>query len=111
MLFNPSWLQPRVPCDKQSRKLGLPELRQAVLDSLRTGFYLRVLEPGVVTAGDELQLLARPRPEYSVEYVNACLHRDEGGPQVWAQLAEVPELSRAWQGYFRKRMATATTGR
>ena len=43
---------PRMPCGKQERKLGLPGFLKRTIDSLRTGFYLRVLRPWTVNAGD-----------------------------------------------------------
>jgi MOSC domain-containing protein YiiM len=49
--------QPRIPCRKLSAKLSRPSFARTFLESRRVGFYLRVLEPGVVAAGDEIFLL------------------------------------------------------
>src|ERR1700751_4572902 len=43
---------PRGPCWKQERKLGLDGFLKRTIDSMRTGFYLRVLQTGIVSAED-----------------------------------------------------------
>ena len=46
--------KPRAPCFKMGLKAGSPAFVRDMLESRRLGFYLRVLEEGVVGAGDEL---------------------------------------------------------
>ena len=41
---------PRGPCSKQERKLGLPGFLKRTIDSMRTGFYLKVLQSGIVSS-------------------------------------------------------------
>lgn len=85
--------QPRIPCFKQARALGLPDGVALAVASGRTGFYLRVLREGDVQAGDVLVLTARPHPWATVTEVNRVLHharRDAGGR---ARLAALPELA------------------
>lgn len=87
---------PRYPCSKQERKLQLPGFLRRTLDTMRTGFYLRVLTPGVVQAGDELILEQRPHPELTIERVNACVHRALD-PAFAHELLAVPELAAGWK--------------
>lgn len=47
--------QPRIPCSKLSAAVGVPEFHKRFLESGRTGFYLRVLQEGVVKAGDSIR--------------------------------------------------------
>lgn len=90
---------PRGPCWKQERRLGLPEWVRRTIETLRTGYYLRVLEPGVVTVGDALRLEERPHPELTAHLANAAaygaLDEDECR-RVARRLAEVPELDPDW---------------
>jgi MOSC domain-containing protein YiiM len=51
----------RTPCFKLNVKMGLPHAVRLMDQSGATGFYLRVLESGVVTAGDAVQMLPGPR--------------------------------------------------
>jgi MOSC domain-containing protein YiiM len=90
---------PRYPCTKQERKVGLPGFHRRTIDTLRTGFYLRVLEPGTVCAGDAWALVERPHPGYTVERINACGHREFDS--AFAQAAhDLPELAAVWKYIF-----------
>lgn len=54
--------KPRSPCSTLNRVWGSSQLAAAIGRSARTGWYLRVLEPGLVQAGDVWQL-ERPAVE------------------------------------------------
>src|SRR3546814_10266649 len=54
------------PCWKPAHRLGRPALVAEIVKTRRCGWYYRVLEPGVVVAGDVLKLEARPYPDWTV---------------------------------------------
>jgi MOSC domain-containing protein YiiM len=58
--------QRRPPCVKLARFHQRPDLPRRVLKTGRTGWYLRVLEPGLVEAGEALTLIDRPAPDQPV---------------------------------------------
>lgn len=58
--------QPRSPCWKIDRRLGVPEASRFVEAAGVTGWYYRVLEPGGIAAGDAIELLERPSPDLSL---------------------------------------------
>jgi MOSC domain-containing protein YiiM len=66
---------PRGPCSKQERMLGLDGFLKRTIDSMRTGFYLRVLEPGMVNTGDHWELESRFNDAVSVNLVNQGAYR------------------------------------
>lgn len=82
---------PRYPCFKQERKVGLPNFLARTKETLRSGFYLRVLEEGEVTVGDRLLLVARSQPNLTIARLNRHLHH-QFDPALADQLATVPEL-------------------
>jgi MOSC domain-containing protein YiiM len=87
---------PRFPCMKQERKLQLAAFHKRTLETLRTGFYLRVLTPGTVQAGDVWLLEARPHADLTLHAINVCAHHTFD--KVLAQrLLETPELSAGWK--------------
>ena len=87
---------PRFPCWKQERKLGLPSFLERTIATMRTGFYVRVLTPGAVAAGDALILESRPNPRLSVCEVNRSIHRsDDNG--LATSLLKTPELAESWK--------------
>lgn len=47
--------QPRAPCFKLAIKMGTPNAIQLCLHSAMTGFYFRVIEEGMVEAGDTIE--------------------------------------------------------
>jgi MOSC domain-containing protein YiiM len=53
--------EPRHPCFKLNAKLGFPHASKMMIQSGYSGFYLRVVETGLLQAGDEITLLAGPR--------------------------------------------------
>lgn len=93
----------RVPCETQARKIGRPDWVKLTLKELRTGFYMRVLEPGVVCAGDALNLVERPNPGCSIHALTSCYY-DEFDPDVARQFASMPELPSKWQERFAKKL-------
>ena len=87
---------PRFPCAKQDRKLELPDLMKRTAETLRTGFYLRVLSPGVVEAGDVWVLEDRPQPELTLDDANACVHH-AFDRKLAERLLSAPELAEGWK--------------
>ena len=72
---------PRLPCSKVDQKFGGTFTARGVrAQCARTGWggiFLRVLEGGSVQAGDDLQLVARPHPTWSLKRVSELLYGDE----------------------------------
>lgn len=94
---------PRIPCSKQERKIRLPGFHQQTLASLRTGFYLRVLVPGMVQVGDDLVLEERLHPEFTLYSINECGLKTFD-PNFAEQAGKIPELAAGWKKVFlRKR--------
>jgi MOSC domain-containing protein YiiM len=60
----------RTPCFKLNVKMGLPHAARLMEQSGHTGFYLRVLQPGIIAAGDAVTVLAGPR-QRSIAEINA----------------------------------------
>ena len=54
--------QPREPCWKPARRWQVKNLAARILETGRTGFYGRTLQPGPVQAGDSLRLQQRAYP-------------------------------------------------
>ena len=48
---------PRIPCSKLATKMGDPGFVKRFSEARRPGVYCRVIEPGTVQAGDEVELI------------------------------------------------------
>lgn len=89
--------QPRQPCANISRRWGIEHLTARVLETGRTGWYLRVLDEGDVTAGMPVVLIDRPAPEWPIDHVQAVMRHRRRDPEAAANLAACPLLSPRWR--------------
>lgn len=65
--------QGRQPCWKQAHRLGSAMVVATMVRTRRCGWYYRVLETGVASAGDTLRLIERPHPGWNVARVIGLL--------------------------------------
>lgn len=89
--------QPRQPGWKLARRwraIGLPKRMAA---ARRTGWYLAVVEPGQLEAGDPLELLDRPCPEWTVERCLDVLYDRDRHRHLARGLYGCPWLGAAWR--------------
>ena len=96
--------QPRAPCWKLGRKWERLDLPKLVLREGRTGWYFRVLQPGIVAPGGTLQLRDRPYPSWTIAEVNRLAYakkRDRLQNERRA-LAECPALADVWRPSLRE---------
>lgn len=95
--------QPRMPCYKLGRRWQRAQLPQEAMNNGRTGFYLRVLEPGEVGPGDELVLQERPLPDWTVAQVNNAMYVHKADAALADTLGRLPLLAEDWRSPFRRR--------
>ena len=95
--------QGRQPCWKQAHRLGDKRVVAAMVKSGRTGWYYRVIEEGIVAAGDTLIQIARVHPEWSVERVTGIVvaGRERDATTLRA-LAGLHELAKGWRARMAK---------
>lgn len=58
--------QGRQPCWKLDHRFGGANVLAGVVNSRRPGWYYRVIEEGEAAAGDTLELVGRPHPEWTI---------------------------------------------
>jgi MOSC domain-containing protein YiiM len=97
--------QPRQPCWKMGRRWSIPDLPKQVIQNGRSGWYLRVLSNGELAAGTPIELVSRPRPTWTVARANRLLYHENDNVGLLEELANVPELSRAWREELLERIA------
>jgi len=99
--------QPRVPCFKLGIRLADNGMPKRFAQSLRTGFYLRVLEQGTIEAGDTVDVVAHGHGRLSIRTLfDAYLKPDDpAARRTLARALEVPELSAAWRVHITQRLA------
>jgi MOSC domain-containing protein YiiM len=70
------------------------------VDSGRTGFYLRVLEEGIVKAGDSLLLVENDLSRVSIAFANQIFHHDRKNLEGIEKVLSVSALSASWRISF-----------
>jgi MOSC domain-containing protein YiiM len=96
--------QPRAPCWKLGRRWNRLDMPKLVVQSGRTGWYLRVLDTGDVESGDALTLVERPYPRWTIDAVNSVAygHGVVADIEAARELAGCPALAAAWRGKLGK---------
>lgn len=89
--------QPRSPCWKLDVRFGTQGLAQRVQELQRCGWLYRVLQPGSIAVGARLELVQRPRPEFSVAAVMRAATAEHCDADYLRALATLPELSPNWR--------------
>lgn len=97
--------QARQPCWKLNHRFGHAGMSRAVQQSLRTGWYYRVLEEGEVRAGESLVLAGRPYPAWTLQRLLRVLYVDRLGYAALAEMAELPPLAENWRRLAAQRVA------
>jgi len=94
--------QPRVPCFKLEHKMGIKGFIKTFMQANRTGFYLKVLEPGEVGAGDDIELVKQGEPKMTVAEIFHLLYFDKSNREKAAEALKIDALSPGWRGSFEK---------
>jgi MOSC domain-containing protein YiiM len=85
--------QPRQPCFKFALYFSDNRLPKAMVRSGRAGWYYRVLEPGAIGAGDAIELVDRPQPEFPFARLVAIVNRGQATREELAALAAASGLA------------------
>jgi len=102
--------QPRMPCAKLAGKNEAKMLPRVMANVGYTGFYMRVLSEGVVTAGDGFGL-ERAHPErITIADVNSIIYEKSYDVALIERLAELPEFSEVGRAMFARRLERQSRG-
>jgi MOSC domain-containing protein YiiM len=98
--------QGRQPCWRLNLRFGQPQMARWVQQSGRTGWYYRVVEPGFVAPDDELQLLFRPYPGWTIRRLLRVLYEERLSYGDLEAIAGLRELAPSWRALARSRLET-----
>lgn len=99
--------EPRVPCYKLAMRMGAgDDFSQKFLHSGRVGFYLRVLTPGHLAAGDPIERIQCDIDAPSIEeFVRVTLSGKRTIDEL-RSVAMAPDLSEGWRATIRTMIST-----
>ncbi|KAI0179584.1 PK beta-barrel-protein domain-containing protein-like protein [Hypoxylon sp. FL1284] len=95
---------PRQPCFKLNHRFQLKNFAPNTFKKSRTGWYYRVLHEGTVQAGDEIRLVQRNWPKWTIERVQEYLHRTLDDAAMNEELAAVTDMGDESRKAFEKRV-------
>ncbi|WP_426393843.1 MOSC domain-containing protein [Ralstonia sp. R-29] len=96
--------QLRQPCWKLNDRFGTRDMARRVQHTGRTGWYYRVLEGGTLRAGDTLEWLERPWPQWSLARVLDVLYRNMLDRAALETMLALP-LTPSWRKLVEGRLA------
>jgi MOSC domain-containing protein YiiM len=94
--------KPRQPCSTLARRHQLRDLVARVLENGRSGWYLRVLREGALQAGQPIQVVARPHPEWPVRRAARVMVERARDRESAAELSRCPALAPDWRATLAK---------
>jgi MOSC domain-containing protein YiiM len=68
-----------------------------------------VVKPGEIAAGTPIELVSRPRPTWTIARASKLLYHEPDNVPDMEDLANLPELSRAWREELFERIARRGT--
>lgn len=95
--------QPRSPCFKLGIRMNDDQFPARFAAANRTGFYLRVLQEGHVSAGDPIERIRHHADSLNVRDVFRLRH-DSGTRTEYERAVHLPGLSPSWRAAFEKRL-------
>jgi MOSC domain-containing protein YiiM len=96
--------EPRLPCYKLGIRFGRTDMVKRFLVSRRTGFYLAVVRPGIVEAGDAFERVHRPDHGIAVADLTRVYAFDRDDAITVQRILQIEELSAGWRDYFREQL-------
>jgi len=97
--------QPRWPCFKLALHRGRADIQNRLRANGRTGWYLRVLEPGEVVVGSDIDVVQRDHARLSVTDAHHAMgdrHLEQRA--LVEALAHHPHLAAEWRDPLRERL-------
>jgi ferredoxin-NADP reductase/MOSC domain-containing protein YiiM len=93
--------QPRVTCYRLGMRMEESRMAALLVAQGKTGFYVRVLEEGLVGAGDEIIKIADGPELMTVADIDALLYLPGHARKDIERALRIPALSPGWQASFR----------
>ena len=102
--------QPRVTCYRVGIRMDEPRMASLLVSHRRPGFYFRVLEEGLIGAGEEIIKVADGPEHVSVAEVDALLYLPGHPRDSLERALRIPALSPGWKSSLNALLVQPGTG-
>lgn len=99
--------QPRTPCHKLAYQFDRPDIIKAFWKAGRSGFYLSVVEEGVIQAGDDILIRQTAHPRITIAQLLALLREATVDLDLVRRAIECETLPEPWKISLRERFSEA----
>ncbi len=99
-------LHPRIPCAKLDARMGF-KFSRMFLNSRRVGYYLRVVRPGTVSAGDPAVLLDRDEDAPTIDELLRATFLEYWDVEALEALTATRPLLAGWRQLAREKLGRA----
>jgi Uncharacterized protein conserved in bacteria len=96
--------QPRVTCYRVGMRMQEPRMANLLVAHRRPGFYFRVIEEGLIGAGDAITK-EREGSGMTVAEIDALLYLPGKSPAKLKRATQIPALSKGWRQSFDELLA------
>ncbi|MEC6830845.1 MOSC domain-containing protein [Photobacterium toruni] len=98
--------QPRQPCFKLNHRFKEPTIARYSQNNSKTGWFYRVLQAGDINLNDELKIIERPYPQWTIAKVQHYLYTATNDIAAITALTKLPELGTEVKQVFQRRLVT-----
>ncbi|HVX35320.1 MAG TPA: MOSC domain-containing protein [Hyphomicrobium sp.] len=98
--------QGRQPCWKLNARFDVSDMALRVQRTGFTGWYYRVIENGFIDVGDELVLVDRLSPDWTIRRMWRAFYVDTMNLDELTAMSELTHLSESWRAQARRRLKT-----
>lgn len=102
--------QPRVTCYRLGIRMEVPEMAALLVAHGRPGFYMRVLEEGLVQSGETIEMVAAASHRLTISEVDALLYKPDHPIDRLELAIDNPALSLGWRRSFEKLKEAGLSG-
>lgn len=88
--------QPRIPCRTFAGFWQRPTLIKEFMAAGRPGTYLRIIQEGEITAGNEIKIISKPNHAITIADLYAAKNGDRSKVQEIADVKELSQRYREW---------------
>ncbi|MEO9248457.1 MOSC domain-containing protein [Citricoccus nitrophenolicus] len=103
--------QSRRPCWKLSSRWGVPDLARRVQATGRTGWYLRVLTPAPLAAGQRMRLVDRAPGAVDLAALSRVMTVDKDDLRAAERVLASPGVPDSWRSALQRRLELRRAGR
>ena len=96
--------EPRIPCWRLGVRMNDKTFPKKFTQALRPGPYLRIIEEGELSVGDEINVIEKPVHRLTVRDVFRIYTKDHNEA---ARIAETENMSEAWKNWANKELNKA----